>query len=136
MLLRSFMEIQFHLLLSKGSIHSAERDSLWRIASGLGINRVELTQLEAILRAQHSFGGGQSHVDPAQELNEAYKALGVESSASDKEIKTAYRRLMNQHHPDKLAAKGLPESMMEVAKEKTREIRAAYDRVKEARGFK
>jgi len=137
LLIRSFLEIQFHLLLSKGSIHSAERDSLWRIASGLGISRVELTQMEAIMRAQHSFGGGrQNQVDPAQELAEAYKALGIESSATDKEVKTAYRRLMNQHHPDKLAAKGLPESMLEVAKEKAREINAAYDKVKDTRGFK
>jgi DnaJ like chaperone protein len=40
---------------------------------------------------------------------------------------------MNQHHPDKLIAKGLPEEMMQLAKEKTQEIQAAYDRVKEAR---
>ena len=102
-----------------------------------GVDGAELTQMEAIMRAQHSFGSGQqSRVDPAQELAEAYKALGIESSATDKEVKTAYRRLMNQHHPDKLAAKGLPESMMEVAKEKAREINAAYDKIKETRGFK
>jgi len=136
LLIRGFLEIQFYLLLSKGSIHSAERESLWRIASGLGMSRVELAQFEAIFRAQRGFGGDQSTVDPAQQLDEAYKALGVEPSATDKEVKTAYRRLMNQHHPDKLAAKGMPESMMEVAKEKTREIRAAYERIKDARGFK
>ncbi len=137
LLIRSFLEIQFHLLLSKGSIHSAERDSLWRIAAELDISRAQLTQMEATMRARHSFRGGrQGQADPAQELAEAYKALGIESSATDKEVKTAYRQLMNQHHPDKLAAKGLPESMLEVAKQKAREINAAYGKIKEIRGVK
>ncbi|MDP7660738.1 MAG: DnaJ domain-containing protein, partial [Gammaproteobacteria bacterium] len=65
-----------------------------------------------------------------------YQALGIESTATDKEVKTAYRRLMNQHHPDKLVAKGLPDSMLEVAKERTREIRAAYEVIKEYRKIK
>ncbi|MDG1462177.1 MAG: co-chaperone DjlA [Gammaproteobacteria bacterium] len=138
LLTRSFLEIQFYLLLSKGSIDAAERDSLWRIASGLGISRVELAQLEAILRAQRSFGGGNANnsTNPQRDIGQAYKALGIEPGISDKEVKTAYRRLMNQHHPDKLMAKGLPDSMLEVAKEKTREIRAAYEVIKESRGFK
>ena len=61
--------------------------------------------------------------------------LGVSPDASDDDVKRAYRRLMNRHHPDKLVAKGLPEEMMRAATEKTREIKAAYDRVKEARGL-
>src|SRR6056297_1252784 len=51
------------------------------------------------------------------------------------EVKKAYRRLMSQHHPDKLAARGMPENMRPMAEEKTREIRKAYDLIKEARGF-
>ena len=96
-----------------------------------------MAQLEALLRAQHSFAGGRAGASsPQADLDEAYKALGIESGATDKEVKTAYRRLMNQHHPDKLASKGLPESMQEVAKEKTREIRAAYETIRDVRGFK
>jgi DnaJ like chaperone protein len=60
----------------------------------------------------------------------------VASSASDAEVTKAYRRLMNQNHPDKLVAKGLPESMMKAAEEKTRNIRAAYELICEARGIK
>jgi DnaJ like chaperone protein len=48
----------------------------------------------------------------------------------------AYRRLMNQHHPDKLVARGLPKSMIGVAEQKTHEVRAAYERLKAQRGFK
>jgi DnaJ like chaperone protein len=41
--------------------------------------------------------------------------------------------MMNQHHPDKLIAKGLPEEMIDLATEKTQEIRAAYELIKENR---
>jgi DnaJ like chaperone protein len=43
---------------------------------------------------------------------------------------------MSQHHPDKLVAKGLPESMISIAEEKTREIRAAYDLIKASRNIR
>jgi DnaJ like chaperone protein len=42
---------------------------------------------------------------------------------------------MSQHHPDKLVAKGLPEEMVKVATRKTQEIKAAYEKIREARGF-
>lgn len=80
-------------------------------------------------------GRGRSYGAPHSRLSDAYEALGVRPSASDAEIKRAYRRLVSQNHPDKLAAKGLPESMRAIAEEKTRELNAAYDLIKEARGF-
>lgn len=136
-LVRTFLEVQFEIVLAKGNVTAAERAMLWRVAEVMGVGRVELAQLEAVLRAQRHFrqasSGGPT---AAQGLDDAYKALGIASDASDKEVKTAYRRLMNQHHPDKLVAKGMPESMLEVAKERTREIRAAYEVIKERRGIK
>ncbi|PSJ19143.1 co-chaperone DjlA, partial [Halomonas sp. ND22Bw] len=51
----------------------------------------------------------------------------------DAEIKTAYRRLISENPPDKLAAKGRPESMREGAKERTSEIGNAYERIRKAR---
>ena len=65
--------------------------------------------------------------------HDAYKALGVSPTASDDEIKKAYRKLMSENHPDKLAGKGLPESMREIAEERTGEISHAYDVIKAAR---
>lgn len=136
-LLYAFVEVMLEIPLSKGGISPAERELLWRMASGVGFSRVQLAQLEAILRAQRSFGQGAAPAESAQvKLAEAYKALGIEASANDKEVKTAYRRLMNQHHPDKLASKGLPESMLEVAKERTREIRSAYELIRDHRGMR
>ena len=59
--------------------------------------------------------------------------LGAERSASDDEIRSTYRRLMRQHHPDRLAAQGLPEEMKEEATRRTQEIQKAYQTIREAR---
>ncbi len=134
-LYRTFMEIQVQAAVADGQIHPSERDVLWRVARKLGISRVELAQIEALARARQ-WGGRPGKAVTGDRLGEAYKALGVRSSDDDAAVKKAYRRLMNQHHPDKLVARGLPEDMMDVARERTREIRAAYEVVKEARGMR
>jgi len=62
--------------------------------------------------------------------------LGVDSTISDSEVKKTYRKLMSQHHPDKLVARGLPEEMIKIATEKTQEIKAAFEQIKKERGMK
>ena len=62
------------------------------------------------------------------------KALSLEPEATDEDVTRAYRRLLSQHHPDKLVAKGLPEEMMKLASQKTHEIRKAYEMIRDARG--
>ena len=68
-------------------------------------------------------------------LDDAYAVLKVSPHAGDSEVKKAYRRLLSQHHPDKLVSKGLPEEMMRLATRKTHEIKQAYEAVKKARGM-
>lgn len=134
---RSLVEVQMQLALADGRMHPKVRQVLWRICVHLDVSRVEFAQIEAVVRAQNAFSRRrQDRLQKADTVQGAYTVLGVSDQATEKEIKTAYRRLMNQYHPDKLVAKDLPESAMNVAKEKTREIRAAYDAVKEARGIR
>ena len=68
-------------------------------------------------------------------VSEAYKMLALDKTADKNEVKRAYRKMMSQHHPDKLVAKGLPPEMIKLATEKTQHIRAAYDLIKESRGW-
>jgi DnaJ like chaperone protein len=132
-LIRAFVEIQVQALIAGGGMDREKRELLWRIASELGMGRVELAQIEALVRAQEAASSARR--SEATRLDDAYEVLGVKPSAGEKEIKLAYRRLMSQHHPDKLVARGLPESMKSSAEERTREIRAAYDRIKRQREF-
>ena len=60
-------------------------------------------------------------------------SFGITASASDTEVKKAYRRLMNQHHPDKLMSKGLPPEMLKMATQKTQQIKSAYEQIRKAR---
>lgn len=139
-LLQMFVEIQLHASYADGELHEAEAQVLQYICSQLGISKMEFAHLEALVRNAQEFTGAgaqgqRSSRPPSRDrLADAYQVLGVDASATDAEVKTAYRRLMNQHHPDKLVAKGLPEEMIDLATEKTQEIKAAYDTVKAARG--
>lgn len=140
-----FLQVQIAAIAADGKVSDAEHEALMRVARGLGLSETEIRQLEAMLGAGAAGMGGQSSgdgmgskagVSAEDQLKQAYEVLGLTSDASDAEIKKAYRRQMSQNHPDKLASKGMPESMREMAEQKTREIGAAYERISEARGIK
>lgn len=131
-LLQLFLQVQVMAVAADGNVHPAEHEMLVHVARRLGLTERDVAQLEALLRAA-SAGPSAAGVPPARRLEDAYAALGVTPDASNAEIKRKYRRLMSRNHPDKLAARGLPESMREIAEEKTREINTAYDLIKESR---
>jgi DnaJ like chaperone protein len=133
-LIRMFLELQIQAAYADGKLDKAEESVLHRICEYLGISRFEYERIKLQFQAQQRFYSQDQHHQAGNRLNDAYAVLGVSKSATDAEVKKAYRRLMNQHHPDKLVAKGLPEEMMTIAKEKTQKIRKAYEVVKESRG--
>jgi DnaJ like chaperone protein len=134
-LLVMFLQVQCAAVAGDGNVHPAEHALLVRIARILGLSEVDVAQLEALLRASTGYGPGPGAPPSRSKLDDAYAALGLTPAATDAEIKKTYRRLMSQNHPDKLAGKGLPESMRAMAEERTREISTAYAIIKEARGF-
>ena len=132
-LLLMFLEIEIQVAFADGELDASEREALHVIGKALGFATRDLDRLLDMITAGDAFHqentrGGNAHSSP-QKLANAYKLLGVASSASSQEIKKAYRKLMSQHHPDKLVAKGLPPEMMEIAKQKTQDIQAAYELV-------
>ena len=123
------------LALSDHQLHEAEREVLHKVAAIFGIGRNTVDQLLRMAQAQGQFHGqGGVGVQPGTSLDDAYAALGVEASVTDKELKRAYRKLMSENHPDKLIARGVPEDMVKLATEKSQEIQAAYEMVRKARG--
>ena len=133
-LLRMFMEIQFHAAYADGSVHPSEREILEDLNRLLGFDNSFLAQLEAAVRLHRESQFQQSAKSTQEQLADAYQLLGVSSNSSDNDVKRAYRKLMSRHHPDKLVAKGLPEEMMQMATQKTQEIKAAYEMIKTSRG--
>jgi DnaJ like chaperone protein len=137
--LRMFLEIQMRAALMADGLQGRTRDTLVRIASAVGVGALEFAHLEAFLRFQaraQAQAGPRTAPGGRGPLDEAYEVLGVRPAASDAEVKRAYRKLMSENHPDKLVARGLPEAMLEVAKQKTQAIQAAWERVREARGMR
>src|SRR5262245_51360979 len=134
-LCRMFVQIQLQTALWGDSLSGPSRQVLARVAATLGVSAYEVVQMEALLRMQQASRRPQQRPQ-VDAVAEAYDVLGVSRTATDGEVTKAYRRLMNQNHPDKLVARGLPESMMKLAEEKTRQIRAAYEVLRSARGMK
>ncbi|MDP0371932.1 co-chaperone DjlA [Glaesserella parasuis] len=155
-LLRFFVEVQMQAALQDGNLDGNEQQILFTIAETLGMSRLQFEQMIAMVAAaqrfrsgyyqyehqgssqqgqyQGNYGGYQRSSGPS--LKDAYSVLGVSESDDQTTVKRAYRKLMNEHHPDKLVAKGLPPEMMEVAKEKAQQIQAAYDLICKSKGWK
>ncbi|MEA5446549.1 co-chaperone DjlA [Gammaproteobacteria bacterium AB-CW1] len=136
---RIFLELLAQIALADGTIRAAEQRVLESACFHLGFKRKELNQVIAIISAQQSRSSSHwqpKRPPPVNDVTTAYQVLGVNRQSSNDDIKRAYRRLMSQHHPDKLAARGLSQDMVKLSEEKTVEIRAAYDRIREARGMR
>ena len=140
-LIGMFVEIQLQAAYADGHFGPTEDRLLKHICNRIGVSEFDYRRLEHLVRAERGFGGARSGTGSRPggtagrpSLQDAYQLLGVDASASDAEVKRAYRRLLSQHHPDKLVSKGLPEEMMKVAAQKTHEIRQAYEQIRAARG--
>ncbi len=124
-------------LADNHQLEQSESIALQRIAELMGFSAAQLAQLLRMMQAQDRFHSGHpSGQSLLNEVDEAYLALGVNSQCSDQELKRAYRKLMSQHHPDKLIAKGVPDSMLKLATEKSQEIQAAYEVARKHRARK
>lgn len=153
-LYRMFMEIQIQAAWADGVMSPEEEAALLKIAAVLGFTEATYRQLEMLVRfSMGMMGGGASGSRPGSSggrgsgghapspdnssltLRGAYTALGVDPSDDKAAVKRAYRRLMSQHHPDKLVSKGLPEEMIKLATDKTQHIQKAYEKIKESKGW-
>jgi len=141
-LARIFLEIQVRAALAGNNLEGPVRPLMSRLAAALGVSPLEFIHIEAVQRIQQGafradYGrGAPSAAARDRKLEEAYRVLESTPAASDEEVAKAYRRQLQRHHPDKLKANGLPESMLAHAKQRTQQIIEAWELVRERRGIR
>lgn len=111
----------FFIAMADGVMHPAELDYLKHVADIFGFAGPDFRTIK------------ERHLGPDQ--SDPYVILGVEHTASDDEIKKAYRTLVRENHPDRAIARGVPEEMVALANERLAAINTAYDRVAYERGL-
>lgn len=119
------------LAQAEQGIAPSEHAALVRIARLMGMAPEQLEELLRMANAQENFH--QQRAQSATSIDDAYAALGIDGSASDKEVKRAYRKRMSENHPDKLIAKGVPEEMIKLATVRSQEIQSAYEMIRKSR---
>jgi DnaJ like chaperone protein len=115
------LQLLFRISMADGRFHPAEEKYIQDVASVFGLSSVQYDQIKALFIKKN---------------DRAYQILGVSQSASDQEIKSAYKKLVTEYHPDKLMAKGVPEDFMKIANQKMAEINTAYDQIAQERGIR
>jgi DnaJ like chaperone protein len=131
-----FVRLLLEVVLAKDRLHQQERALIWTVCSEFEIGRVELAQLEAMIRAQKGFRQSPAGDADANRVKNAYSILGIDQTASNSEIKKAYRRLMSRNHPDKIAGSNPGQDVVAEAERRTREVRGAYEMLKARRSIR
>lgn len=120
--LEELLAALFHIAKADGAVHPGEMEFLRRTALIFGFTPQGFERLKA------------THLDEPKKAD-PYEILGVTREMSDTEIKSEYRKLIRENHPDKLMADGMPQEFIDLANEKMAAINAAYDQVKKERGL-
>jgi len=116
--LLSFINLLFQIVAADGKFHPAEEAALGRIKDIFQINDQQFNSLKAVY---------------FKELDKYYELLQCTPDSSDQEIKSNYKKLVKDFHPDTIISKGLPEEFIDFATKRFREIQEAYEKIKAER---
>ena len=147
----SVLDVVMETVLAEGNPPPEKMAILRQLAFALRVSDMELMALLAMKgfawnagagaqgrgREQtYGWNRGTGYVPPQRNTQgpDPYVVLGIDPGADERAVKHAYRKLISEHHPDRLG--DLPENMRRQAESRASEINAAYDRIKELRGFK
>jgi DnaJ like chaperone protein len=108
----------FGISAADGELHSSEINTIEQIATGIGISQADLSSIRAMF---------------IKDTDSMYKILEIEPSATNEEVKKAYRRMAVKYHPDKVVHLGT--DMQKAANEKFQQLNAAYEEIKKQRGI-
>ena len=113
----------FHIAKADGALHAPELAYLRKVAEIFAIDDAAFERIR------------RSHLGAALIDEDPYAVLGETADASDDTLKTAYRRLMREHHPDRLIGAGMPQEAIRLATQKVAAITAAWEKVRLARNI-
>jgi len=114
------LEALFHIAAADGIFHGAEDLYLADVARRFGFSDAEYRAIRALF---------------VRDADDPYSILGVSPDISDEELKAHYRRLVREHHPDTLIARGVPEEFVDIANRKLAALNAAYDQIVKERAL-
>ena len=120
-MLEDLLDGLFHIAKADNVIHPNEIAFLERVAAIFGFSEAEFARIRA------------SNIGP--DAADPYQIIGVPHDIDDDELKSRYRALIREHHPDRLIAEGMPPEFIEVANDKLAAINDAYDRIAKQRGL-
>lgn len=119
-ILLSFLDLLFKVAAADGKLHDEEESALFRIKNIFRISDSQFADLKSVYFRQD---------------DRYYRTLNCTMQSTDEEIKSSYKKLVKEYHPDMIISKGLPEEFVDVATKKFQEIQEAYTRIRQERGF-
>lgn len=112
------MHFLWGIAQSDGEIHESEVKLIAHIAVNLGIKSNDYESIKAMF---------------VKNTDSSYKILEIEPTATDDEVKQAYRKMAKKYHPDKVSYLG--EDFQKDAKEKFQKVNLAYEEIKKQRNI-
>ncbi len=119
-LLVSYFDLLFRIVAADGTFHPAEESALKRVKEIFNISDNQYDDLKAVY---------------FDNLDKYYKTLNCTPDSTNEEIKSSYKKLVKDFHPDTIISKGLPEEFIEFATSRFREIQESYEKIQQERNF-
>jgi len=119
-LLLSFLDLLFQIAAADGKFHPAEEDALKTIKDIFNVSDQQFEDIKAVY---------------FKDTNKYYKMLNCSPESSTEEIKSSYKKLVKEFHPDKIISKGLPEEFIDFASKRFQEIHESYGKIRQERNF-
>jgi DnaJ like chaperone protein len=119
--LGDILDVLFRIAAADGIVHEHELGFLERVAEIFGFDDFEFRRI----RARHIREGT---IDP-------YLVLGIDPASDPDAMKVHYRKLVIEHHPDRMIARGVPAEFVEIANDRLAAINAAWEQIRSERGL-
>ena len=119
-LLLSFLDLLFQIAAADGTFHPAEETALKKVKAIFKISDKEFDDVKAVY---------------FKDFDKYYKILNCTPESPNEEIKSNYKKLVKDFHPDTIISKGLPEEFIDFASNRFREIHESYDIIRRERNF-